>query len=731
MNNKALIHVDAEAAFRLLADNLSESHSPRFFTALGELMSGTLGVDHVLIAQICADDPAYAESLSIYSLDELLPTVRYCLNGTPCEEIISENYCFYPEQVQQSFPDDTMLRELAAESYFGVAMRDKNNKPLGLVAVLHNTACNFSDTAREVVRVAAAQASAQLEQSRIENSLRESERRLSTLMDNLPGMVYRCQYDEHWTMDFMSSGVKQLTGYCAEQLINNSELSFVELIHPDDQDKVAGEVKSSLRSKTEFQITYRIFHANGELRWVWERGQIIVDADGKVQHLEGFITDITESQQQHEKIWRLAYEDSITELPNRQAFTEKLSELYQSAVSNEKKLLLLVLDLKRFKEINDQHGFNVGDSLLRAVSQRLQEMIDSNEYVARFAGDEFALVISNYQQDDYAAVTKRVWDMLERPFVLGEREFKLQMTIGIARSDDSSSAQSLLQAASIALHQAKQLGTDLCLYDEALASQLIQRQYQTRRFVRALENDQLTIHFQPQVNLQSGKLVGAEVLCRWIDDELGSVPPDVFIGIARDQGLLDQLGAIVMQQSCQQLREWQEQFSGSVGISLNLAVQQLDNPHLVEQFVNLRGDIPPQLLTLEITESDLMVDPEQATRITNELVDAGFRLAIDDFGTGYSSLAYLQRFAIDFLKIDMSFVQDMLEDRHSQAIVSTIIAMAKNLGLRTIAEGVETEAQARILRTAGCDFAQGFYFGRPMTAQQFADKWLAPTLDQS
>ncbi|KFZ30149.1 hypothetical protein IDSA_11345 [Pseudidiomarina salinarum] len=730
MSSSAPIHVDAEAAFRLLADNLSDSHSARFFAALSELLARILGVDHVSIVEICADDPDYAESLAMYSLGAPAPDIRYSLRGTPCENVLNENYCVFPEGVCQRFPDDALLQELGAESYFGVPMLDKDDKPLGLVAVLHNTPGDFSSTAREVIRVAAAQASSQLAQSRAESSLRESERRLSALMNNLPGVVYRCRYDDNWTMDFMSRGVKQLTGYRSEQLINNNELSYASIIHPDDQKKVAQEVESGLHAGNEFKVAYRILHADGELRWVWEHGQIILDDEENVLHIEGFITDITERQQQHEKIWRLAYRDAVTDLPNRFAFTERLAELYQDATYDDESLALLVLDLQRFKEINDHQGFHVGDLLLRAVSQRLQSMISDDEYVARFAGDEFALIIKNYQQGDHLAVTQRVRQMLEEPFVIGDREFKLQMTIGIASSDDSSSPQSLLQAASIALHQAKQLNTDLCVYDERLATQIIQRQYQTQRFIKAIENEKLTIQFQPQIALQTGKLVGAEVLCRWHDEELGQVPPDIFIGIAREQGLLDKLGDFVMQQSCQQIRTWQEQFGGGVSISLNLAVQQLDNPNLVEQFVKLRGDIPPQLLTLEITESDLMVDPEQATRITNDLVNAGFRLAVDDFGTGYSSLAYLQRFAIDYLKIDMSFVQDMIEDRHSQAIVSTIIAMAKNLGLRTIAEGVETEAQARILRAAGCDFAQGYYFDRPMAAAQFAAKWLAPAVVQ-
>lgn len=730
MNIKASIQVDAEAAFRLLADNLSHSGSPQFFAELSALLAQILSVDHVLIAEICPDDPRYARSLANYSQGRHVEDIRYLLQGTPCEIALRGEFCSYPKDIRKVFPDDLVLQETAAESYLGVSMRDNEGNQLGLLAIMHNTAGEFSSTASEVVRIAAAQAGAQLAQARTEQNLRESERRLFTLMNNLPGVAYRCRNDGYWTMEFMSSGVEQLTGYRADQLVNNNGLSYGDIIVSEDEQAVSERLQNSQRGNGEFKITYRIQHANGERRWVFEQGQVIPGDDGKGSHIEGFITDITERHAQHEKISTLAYRDKVTNLPNRFAFTEKLNEFYQHAVTYDQRLALFVLDLQRFKEINDQRGFHVGDLLLRAVAERLQAITGPDEYLARFAGDEFALVVSDYTLGGHAAIVYRLRQALAKPFRINDREFRLQVTVGVACSDDSNSSESLLQAASIAVHQAKLMHTDLCLYDEALASQLVKRQFQTERFIKAIHNDGLTINFQPQVDLQTGNLVGAEVLCRWRDQELGSVPPDVFIGIAREQGLLDKLGDIVMQLSCQQIRAWQQQFGDVVGMSLNLAVQQLDNPNLVEQFIELRGDIPPQLLTLEITESDLMVDAEQATRITRALVDAGFRLAIDDFGTGYSSLAYLQRFAIDFLKIDMSFVQNMQEDHHSEAIVATIIAMAKNLGMRTIAEGVETEAQARILKAAGCDFAQGFYFDRPMTGERFAAKWLKPATTQ-
>ncbi|MDX1705649.1 putative bifunctional diguanylate cyclase/phosphodiesterase [Pseudidiomarina sp.] len=726
LNSKGAIQVDAEAAFHRLAGNLIHSGSPQFFAKLAELLAQILSVDHVLIAETCPDDSGYARSLANYSMGRHVADVRYLLHGTPCEMVVRGDFCSYPEGVRKRFPDDHLLQETAAESYLGVSLRDRDGNQLGLLAIMHNTPSDFSATAAEVVRIAAAQAAAHLAQAHTEQSLRESERRLSTLMSNLPGVAYRCKNDGRWTMEFMSCGAEKLTGYRVEQLLNNKDRSYFDIIVPEDRQELRQQLVDSQRKTGAFEITYRIVHANGEQRWVSEQGQVISGEESQSSYIEGFIEDITERHLQHEKISKLAYQDTVTDLPNRFAFLEKLNEFYHDAAANNQRVALLVLDLQRFKEINDLQGFHIGDILLRKVAERLQAITGPDEYLARFAGDEFALVVSDYQPGKQAAIVKRLRQALTPPFSINDSEFRLRATVGVACSDNSSSAESLLQAASIAMHQAKLMNSDLCLYDEALASQLVKRQYQTERFIEAIHNDGLAIYFQPQIDLHTGALVGAEVLCRWRDDELGSVPPDVFIGIAREQGLLEKLGDMVMQLSCQQIRDWQQQFGDVVGMSLNLAVQQFNNPQLAERFVELRGDIPSNLLTLEITESDLMVDAEEAARITKELADEGFRLAIDDFGTGYSSLAYLQRFAIDFLKIDMSFVQNMHEDKNSEAIVSTIIAMAKSLGMRTIAEGVETAEQVRILKAAGCDFAQGFYFDRPMTGERFAEKWLKP-----
>ena len=274
------------------------------------------------------------------------------------------------------------------------------------------------------------------------------------------------------------------------------------------------------------------------------------------------------------------------------------------------------------------------------------------------------------------------------------------------------------------MHEAKQQEIAYCIFDESLERKVSAERHRTERFLKALREDKLSIYLQPLICLSDNQCVGAEVLCRWFDDELGAVSPDVFIDIARKQGVLPELGSQVLTKTCEQLRRWQYDGFELPYVSVNVGAQQFAAPDVVDDFLSTCEGLDTELITLEITESDLMMDPQLALTVTGRLRDHGFRLAIDDFGTGYSSLAYLQQFSVDILKIDMSFVQAMHRDDSSKTLINTIIAMARTLGLVTIAEGVETEQQAKALKELGCEYGQGYYFAHPMSPEDFAKAWL-------
>ncbi|WP_165927522.1 sensor domain-containing phosphodiesterase [Halomonas marinisediminis] len=418
--------------------------------------------------------------------------------------------------------------------------------------------------------------------------------------------------------------------------------------------------------------------------------------------------------------------DSVTGLPNRRHFMTLLEQACDEARQANQPLSLLHLDIQRFKEINDLHGHEIGDRLLGACAERLQQAAEGEERVARLSGDEFSVLLPRHANGELSGAMRRYQAAMEKPIDIESRQFQMVVCIGAASFPyHAPNAQQLLQASGIALNHAKQARRHRRVFDDAMARALQRKEALQARLTRALRNQQLTLHFQPQVDLASGTLTGAEALCRWHDEEWGWVSPGEFIPLAEERGLINQLGHQVVRSACRQLKQWEAQERHFPGrLSINLSAQQLDNPQLTNQLLRLSNGILPRQLGFEITETALMRAPQQAIRITRELQGVGFSLAIDDFGTGYSSLNYLKRFAADTLKIDMTFVHDMLDSSHDRAIVSTIIAMARALGMKTVAEGVERREHVELLCELGCDQAQGFYYGRPTDADDFADRWL-------
>ncbi|MBA2780109.1 putative bifunctional diguanylate cyclase/phosphodiesterase [Billgrantia kenyensis] len=426
------------------------------------------------------------------------------------------------------------------------------------------------------------------------------------------------------------------------------------------------------------------------------------------------------------RIQQLIYWDSVTGLPNRRSFMERLEDACEQARLRDTCLGLLYLDLQRFRQINDTQGHELGDQILAEIAGRLTAQSDPGEFVARLGGDEFMVLLTDTRPAAMAHAVERYRNSLLPPIQLAERSFSVSASVGAALFPrDADTAQSLFQHVSIALNHAKHDPSRTRFFTTTMVDELHQHEILQLRFSEALANDKLSLAFQPQFCLNTGKLIGAEALCRWHDDILGQVSPATFIPLAEEQGLICSLGEWVLDAACQQLLTWEQQGKPFPGrLCVNVSAQQMDDPRLAEHILRIATRVLPGKLGLELTESGLMRNPEQTVRITRALCEAGFSLAIDDFGTGYSSLTYLKRFAADTLKIDMSFVRDMLKSSHDHAIVSTIIAMAKNLGMQTVAEGVEEAEQAEALRALGCSGVQGFHFGRPVDGVTFAELWL-------
>ena len=433
-----------------------------------------------------------------------------------------------------------------------------------------------------------------------------------------------------------------------------------------------------------------------------------------------------ERRRDHRHMHQLAYTDSTTGLPNRVQFMEHLREMGQQAQKQQSPLALLLLDLRRFKEINDLYGHQIGDQLLATVAGRLRHLELPGVHCARLSGDEFALLFPHTERTSLDEVVKQLCALVNRPIRLDRRVFNLDVSIGFARyPSDVAKVSELFNAASIALHHAKKRDTNISPYTQAIRHTLERRQWMTERLHRAILEGRLELYFQPQVDLHTQTLTGAEALCRWHDPEWGWVSPGEFIPLAEERGLIRLLGDWVLEESARQLSAWQSAGTPLPGrLSINISAQQFADPRLTAHIATLTSSVSPSTIGLELTESDFMRDPDQAIIITHAMRKAGYALFIDDFGTGYSSLSYLRRFAADALKIDISFVRDMLDNHHDRAIVQTIIAMANTLEMKTLAEGVESAEQAALLAEMGCNQAQGYWFGRPLPADEFARTWL-------
>jgi diguanylate cyclase (GGDEF)-like protein len=430
-------------------------------------------------------------------------------------------------------------------------------------------------------------------------------------------------------------------------------------------------------------------------------------------------------QQSEERLSTLAYHDTLTELPNRLLFQDRLELAVAQSHRHRKGLAVLFLDVDRFKVINDSLGHSVGDRLIRDVAARLRACVREGDTVARLGGDEFTVLLPDIQQAvDAAKVASKVLEALRMPFALDGRELFLTASLGISvYPDDGRDAETLVKNADAAMYRAKEQGRDrYLLYTPALNATALERLALESSLRKALPNDELLLHYQPIVDVATRRVQGVEALLRWHHPERGLVPPADFIPLAEVTGLILAMGRWVLRTACAQARAWQAVLPG-LRMSVNLSPREFQEPGLVGHVTDALADtgLHPHLLQLEITESSAMQNAQAASQTLGELRALGVGLSIDDFGTGYSSLSYLRRFPIDTLKIDQSFIRDIAADPDDAAIASAIVALARTLKLAVVAEGVETDEQLGFLVRHGCERAQGYLFSRPVPAERCED----------
>jgi diguanylate cyclase (GGDEF)-like protein/PAS domain S-box-containing protein len=682
------------------------------------------------------------------------------------------------------------------------------------------------------------------------DSAQDTARMLKTLLATVDGMVYRRRLDPEWTMEFVSSGCLRVTGHHPGDLLFNNCIAYGELVIPEDRLWVHEAIACAVEEARSFDLEYRIVHADGSTRWVWERGIGVTDDYGKPIALEGLVQDITkrksaehalrEAERRYHGLFENAIEgifrttveghyldanpalahiygfdspeelmrslrdigtqlyvdkqrrdefmhimkargsvtsfesqvyrkngdiiwisenaralfaedgspigyegtaediterrlyqvriehqanyDTLTGLANRSLLQDRLQQALLTTASSGRRIAVAFVDLDRFKFINDSLGHHVGDELLKAVAARLKACVRDCDTVARLGGDEFVLLINGHTgPEDVRQLMDKMLASVAQPWIIEQGEFLVSCSIGVAlHPDDGEQALTLLKHADSAMYRAKDSGRNNFQFFTRELNALMTEQLELETHLRrALERNQFVLRYQPRVNLATGQIVGAEALLRWRIPQRGTIPPLRFIALAEETGLIVPIGKWVLQTACAQNKAWQDAGLAPIVVSVNVSARQFRHESLVQTVAEALKStgLEPRYLELELTESMVMHDAPQVVAMLDELKELGVKIAVDDFGTGYSSLSYLKRFPVDRLKVDRSFVEHMITEGDDATIVRAIIALGHNLGLKVVAEGVETAQQARALRAYQCDEAQGFLFSRAVSAR--------------
>ena len=510
----------------------------------------------------------------------------------------------------------------------------------------------------------------------------------------------------------------QVTGYSREEVVGKSP----SLLNSGRQDAGFYRIMwQSLHETGHWQGEIWNRRKNGEVYLEWLSITAIMDNLGHTTHYVAIFSDITTIKANEERLHHLAYYDALTELPNRILFNDRLNQAMARADRSKQMVAVLLLDLDRFKIINDTLGHMAGDTLLIDVARRVDDCMRESDTVARLGGDEFIVALPDMDNFNHASlVAQKIIDVLARPFTLENQEVFITTSIGISFYPSSgNNAEMLVKAADIAMYHAKEQGrNNYQFYRSSVSdetSALFALEHSLRR---ALERSELSLHYQPQIDIETGGITGMEALLRWQHPERGMIPPGEFIPLAEETGLIIPIGEWVLRSACLQNKQWQDAGMPPLRISVNLSVRQLRQKNLVVRIEEILAEtgLDPQWLELELTESVIMQNAEDSIQQLNGIKSLGIALAIDDFGTGYSSLSYLKRFPIDKVKIDQSFVQGVCSNLDDAAISQAIIALANSLNLKVTAEGVETPGQLSFLREHQCCDAQGYLFSRPIPA---------------
>jgi diguanylate cyclase (GGDEF)-like protein/PAS domain S-box-containing protein len=606
--------------------------------------------------------------------------------------------------------------------WLGVPLKTPDGSIGVLVVQDYENSDTYSQQDVELLTAVADQIAIAIERKRTEEALRLSQERFE--------LVTRATSDAIWDWNFATNelwwneGFQKLFGYSADEITSDLG-SWSSRLHPDDAERVIHDIHRHIESgKHNWADEYRFKRKDGTFASVIDRGYVVYDQASNPVRMLGSMMDVTERKSLEEQLTHQALHDPLTKIANRVLFRNRVEHALAKLIRNHVSVAVLFLDLDNFKSINDSLGHAAGDKLLVAVAGRLQDCLRNSDTAARLGGDEFAVLIETVTHSNEATnIADRILEVFRQPFSIESNEVYIGASIGIASGTaETSGSEELLRNADLAMYLAKSRGKGkYVVFEPKMHEALMERIELEGDLRRGIEGREFLLHYQPIMDLQSGEMLGMEALVRWNHPRFGLLSPMKFIPLAEETNLIVPLGEWILNEACRQAEAWRSTHKElrSVSLTVNISIRQFIQSELIKIVSNAleSSGLPPELLILEITESFMLQDTEATILKLHDLKRLGIRLAIDDFGTGYSSLSYLQRFPIDILKIDKSFIDKLGHGNEGNAVARAIIMMGDSLNLKTIAEGIEHIDQISALKDLGCEAGQGFHFAKPLNSE--------------